>query len=59
MDALVAQVGVAVEEGVKLYVVFPTAAVEIAAGDQVPAIPPLLEVDGKDGGVPFRQKGPS
>lgn len=39
--------------------IFPTAAVEMVGGDHVPAMFPLLEVAGKDGGVPLRQKGPS
>jgi hypothetical protein len=42
----VAQVGVAVELGVKVYAEVPTDAVEIVAGSQVPEML-LLEVNGK------------
>jgi hypothetical protein len=44
--AVVAQVGVAVELGVKVYAELPTDAVEIVAGSQVPEML-LLEVNGK------------
>jgi hypothetical protein len=44
--AVVAQVGVAVELGVKVYAELPTDAVEIVAGSQVPEIP-LVDVDCK------------
>ena len=59
MVAPVAQVGVAVEVGVKVQTELPTAAVEMVAGDQVPAMLPLVEVRGKEAGAAFSQYGPS
>ena len=56
---MVAQVGVEFDVGVNVYVVFPEAAVEIVAGDQEPAILPLLEVAGKMLGIEFSQNAPS
>jgi len=57
--AMVAHALGADEVGEKVYCILPAETVFIVAGDQDPAMLPLLEVSGRVPGIPLTQYGPS